>query len=135
MKNALTLIIYPRKPIRTRTKKYQGDVNMIVMADDAMVDNSYNNETEIKKTELRKYKYLNEKIGKNIYNLNINLKEIGEPIRVEKIIEDGKIVNKDVQEMFNLSHSSAFDEIKKLLDREVIKSECKGRSTHYVLVT
>lgn len=64
MKNALTLIIYPRKPIRTRTKKYQGDVNMIVMADDAMVDNSYNNETEIKKTELRKYKYLNEKLVK-----------------------------------------------------------------------
>ena len=89
MKNALTLIIYPRTPLRTRTKKYQGYVNMIVMADDAMVDNSYNNETEIKKTELRKYKYLNEKIGKNIYNLNINLKEIGEPIRVEKIIEDG----------------------------------------------
>ena len=27
------------------------------------------------------------------------------------------------------------DEIKKLLDREVIKSEGKGRSTHYVLVT
>jgi Fic family protein len=54
---------------------------------------------------------------------------------VEKIIEEGKIANKDIQEMFNLSHSSAFDEIKKLLDREVIKSEGKGRSTHYVLVT
>lgn len=54
---------------------------------------------------------------------------------VEKIIEEGKIANKDIQEMFNLSHSSAFDEIKKLLGLEVIETRGKGRSTHYVLAT
>lgn len=35
--------------------------------------------------------------------------------------------------MFKLSHSSAFDEIKKLLDLKVIKQMGAGRSVHYVL--
>lgn len=38
---------------------------------------------------------------------------------VEKIIENSKITKKDVQNMFNLSHSSAYDELKKMLDLEV----------------
>jgi Fic family protein len=54
---------------------------------------------------------------------------------VEKIIENGKITNRDIQKMFNLSHSSAFDELKKMLDLEVIEMIKQGRSTHYVLIT
>jgi Fic family protein len=54
---------------------------------------------------------------------------------VEKIIENGKIANKDVREMFNLSHSTAFDELQKLLELEVVEIKGKGRSTHYVLIT
>ena len=54
---------------------------------------------------------------------------------VEKIIENSKITNKDVQNMFNLSHSSAYDELKKMMDIEVIEVKGKGRSTHYVLAT
>ena len=54
---------------------------------------------------------------------------------VEKIIENSKITNKDVQNMFNLSHSSAFDELKKMQDLEVIVGKGKGRSTHYILLT
>ncbi len=52
---------------------------------------------------------------------------------VEKIIEKGKIANRDVQEMFDLSHSTAFDELQKLLKLEVLEIKGKGRSTHYVL--
>jgi Fic family protein len=53
---------------------------------------------------------------------------------VEKIIENGKIANRDVQEMFNLSHSVAYDELTKMVDIEVIKMKGKGRDTHYVLI-
>ncbi len=52
---------------------------------------------------------------------------------VEKIIENGKIANRDVQEMFSLSHSTAFDELQKLLKLEIVEIKGKGRSTHYVL--
>ena len=52
---------------------------------------------------------------------------------LEKIIEKGKIANRDVQEMFGLSHSTAFDELQKLLKLEVVEIKGKGRSTHYVL--
>jgi Fic family protein len=52
---------------------------------------------------------------------------------VEKLIAEKRIANRDIQEMFNLSHSSAFDEIKKLLDLKVIKQMGAGRSVHYVL--
>jgi Fic family protein len=54
---------------------------------------------------------------------------------VEIIVEKGKIANKDVQKMFQISHSSAYDELKKLLDLKVITSKGKGRSTHYILIT
>jgi Fic family protein len=52
---------------------------------------------------------------------------------VKKIIENGRIANRDVQEMFGLSHSTAFDELQKLLKLEVVEIKGKGRSTHYVL--
>ncbi len=54
---------------------------------------------------------------------------------VEKIIENGKVANRDVQEMFSLSHSTAFDELQKLLKLEVVEIKGKGRSTHYVLTS
>lgn len=54
---------------------------------------------------------------------------------VEKIIENGKIKNRDIQKMFDLSHSTAFDELKKMLDLEVIEMIKQGRNAHYVLIT
>ena len=34
-----------------------------------------------------------------------------------------------------LSHSTAFDELKKMLDLEVIEMIKQGRNAHYVLIT
>jgi predicted transcriptional regulator len=34
---------------------------------------------------------------------------------VAQIIENGQIANKDIPEMFGISHSSVYDELKKLL--------------------
>lgn len=47
---------------------------------------------------------------------------------------NGKITNKDVRKMFKLSDEGALKEIKKLVKLEVIKSEGKGRASHYVLI-
>jgi predicted HTH transcriptional regulator len=52
---------------------------------------------------------------------------------VEFIIREDKIKNKDIREMFNLSHTSAQREISKLMELDVIKRKGKGRSVHYVL--
>lgn len=52
---------------------------------------------------------------------------------VEHINLNGKIANKDVRKMFNLSDEGALKEIKKLVKLEVIKSEGKGRGLYYVL--
>jgi predicted HTH transcriptional regulator len=52
---------------------------------------------------------------------------------VEFTINEGKISNKDVQKMFSLSNRAVLDEISKLIKLEVLKQECNGRSTHYIL--
>ena len=52
---------------------------------------------------------------------------------VEHIVQNEKITNKDVREMFNLSNRAALDEIDKLLKLEVLKSQGKGRSLHYII--
>ncbi|MBL7073822.1 hypothetical protein ISS37_01100 [candidate division KSB1 bacterium] len=52
---------------------------------------------------------------------------------VEWILQNGKITNKDVREMFKISDRAALKEIRKLVDSEVVKSEGKGRSLYYIL--
>jgi len=52
---------------------------------------------------------------------------------VERIIDRGKITNREIREMFHISNRAAMDEIFKLLKLKVIKSMGKGRSVHYVL--
>jgi Fic family protein len=53
---------------------------------------------------------------------------------VERIIERGRITNRDVRNMFNLSNRGALDEITKLLKLKVIRKVGKGRSLSYDLV-
>ncbi|MEN6592261.1 MAG: Fic family protein [Methanobacterium sp.] len=53
---------------------------------------------------------------------------------VEFIIKKGKITNRDIRSMFNLSNRAALDEIYKLMDLNVLKQEGSGRSVHYILV-
>lgn len=52
---------------------------------------------------------------------------------IEFINQNGKISNRDVREMFELSDEGALKEIKKLINLEIIKSEGKGRALHYIL--
>jgi len=52
---------------------------------------------------------------------------------VEFILDESKITNQDVREMFGLSNRAALDEITKLMDLGVLKQKGKGRSVHYVL--
>jgi Fic family protein len=52
---------------------------------------------------------------------------------IEFIINEGKITNRDVRKMFNLSNRAALDEISKLVELEVLKQEGEGRSVHYIL--
>ena len=53
---------------------------------------------------------------------------------VEYIIQKGRITNKDVRTMFNISDRAALKEIKKLVNLDVIISKGKGRSLYYILV-
>ncbi|KZX15566.1 Fic family protein [Methanobrevibacter filiformis] len=53
---------------------------------------------------------------------------------VEKILSNGKIANKDIRNMFSISHTSANREISKLKELKVIKQVANGRNTHYVLI-
>lgn len=53
---------------------------------------------------------------------------------VEKIIENGKITNMDIRQMFDISDNAALKIIRKLIDLKVIKREGEGRSSHYVLL-
>jgi len=53
---------------------------------------------------------------------------------IEFINQNGKITNKDVREMFKLSNRSALDEINKLLELQILKSQDKGRALHYVML-
>ena len=52
---------------------------------------------------------------------------------VEFININRKITNRDVREMFKLSNRVALDEINKLIELKVLKSNGKGRGIHYVL--
>lgn len=52
---------------------------------------------------------------------------------VEKIISEGQITNKDIQEMFGISNVAAYKELSKLVELEVLSQEGKGRTTHYIL--
>jgi Fic family protein len=53
---------------------------------------------------------------------------------IEFINQNGKITNKDVREMFKLSNRAALDEINKLLELQVLKSQGKGRVLHYLML-
>lgn len=53
---------------------------------------------------------------------------------IEFINQNGKITNRDVREMFKLSNRAALDEINKLLELQVLKSQGKGRALHYVML-
>ena len=52
---------------------------------------------------------------------------------VEFINQNGKITNKNMREMFEISDRAALKEIRKLVDLEVVKSEGSGRSLCYIL--
>ncbi len=53
---------------------------------------------------------------------------------VEFIVDEGRITNRDVRIMFNLSNRAALDEIYKLMKLKVLKQEGSGRSVHYILI-
>ena len=53
---------------------------------------------------------------------------------VEWIVEKGKITNRDIRKMFNISNRAALDEISKLMDMKVLKKVGKGRSIKYELI-
>ncbi len=53
---------------------------------------------------------------------------------VQRMIEKGKITNREIREMFAISNRAALNEIDKLTTMDVIIKLGKGRSTHYELV-
>ncbi|MEA2016617.1 MAG: Fic family protein [Actinomycetota bacterium] len=52
---------------------------------------------------------------------------------IEFINQNGRIRNRDIREMFEISDRAALKEIRKLLDLKVVKTEGKGRNLSYVL--
>ena len=52
---------------------------------------------------------------------------------VEWMMEKGKITNRDVREIFEISNRAALDEISRLVELKVMKQMGKGRSVHYIL--
>jgi Fic family protein len=52
---------------------------------------------------------------------------------IEFINQNGRIRNRDMREMFEISDRAALKEIRKLLDLKVVKTEGEGRSLSYVL--
>jgi Fic family protein len=52
---------------------------------------------------------------------------------VEYINQNGRIMNRNLREMFKISDRAALKEISKLLELKVVKPEGKGRSLSYVL--
>jgi len=52
---------------------------------------------------------------------------------IERIHDQGQITNREIREMFDLSNRVALDEINKLMDLGVVRSEGQGRTTHYIL--
>jgi predicted HTH transcriptional regulator len=53
---------------------------------------------------------------------------------IEFINQNGKVSNRDVREMFKLSNRAALDEINKLIELQVLKSQGKGRALHYIML-
>ncbi len=53
---------------------------------------------------------------------------------LEKIKENGKITNKDLRYMFNISRQAILKEISKLVDSGIIKLIGKGRGAYYIAV-
>ncbi len=53
---------------------------------------------------------------------------------IEFINQNGKITNRDVREMFKLSNRAALDEINKLVELQILKSQGKGRVLHYIML-
>ena len=52
---------------------------------------------------------------------------------VEFINQNGKITNRDIRRMFNLSNRAALNEVKKLIMMKVLRTKGKGRNTYYEL--
>ncbi|MDD5622957.1 MAG: Fic family protein [Actinomycetota bacterium] len=53
---------------------------------------------------------------------------------IEFINQNGRIRNKDISEMFDISDRAALKEIRKLVDLRVVETEGKGRSLSYILL-
>jgi len=53
---------------------------------------------------------------------------------VEYINTHGKVANRDLQDLFNISAQAVHKELAKLVELEVIKPVGEGRSVYYVLV-
>ncbi|MFA5809627.1 MAG: Fic family protein, partial [Thermoleophilia bacterium] len=52
---------------------------------------------------------------------------------VERVIDTGSISNREIRDIFSLSNRAALDEIKKLVELDVIRQKGSGRSTRYEL--
>ena len=52
---------------------------------------------------------------------------------VEFLRKEGKITNRQVQEMLGVSHQTAYEVLQSLAENGVIKSAGKGRAVHYVI--
>ncbi len=52
---------------------------------------------------------------------------------VERMVERGRITNREIREMFGLSDEAVRKEVSKLIKLSVLKSKGKGRAVHYVL--
>ena len=66
---------------------------------------------------------------KNYDNLNLNKRQI-KALKIMKK-EDKKITMKDYEKMFKISRQSAYRDLKKLTENELIIKEKKGRSNIY----
>ena len=53
---------------------------------------------------------------------------------VELINANGKVTNKDLQGLFEISAQAVNKELTKLVNLKVIKSAGEGRALHYILV-
>jgi Fic family protein len=53
---------------------------------------------------------------------------------IEYINSAGKVTNKDLQNLFDVSAQAVHKELTKLLELNIIKSEGQGRAVHYILI-
>ena len=53
---------------------------------------------------------------------------------IEHINTHGKVTNRDLQKLFNISAQAVHKELSKLVDMKVIKPAGEGRSLHYLLI-